>query len=261
LGYFTIEGALAEYESLTVEQRGAVATVRLNRPDKHNALNAQLSHELIEALDRLEADDGVNVIVLTGAGEKAFCAGADMAEAVGGDGPDASEVGAPAQAVARVLRTAKPIIAAVNGYAYGGGAVLAINCDIRIASENAKFRFVGASYGLVVGAFQLPRIVGAPLAKELIFTARTIDSQEALRIGLANHVVALEKLEATVAETALAIAANSRAAVMASKRVIDIATANKDALRHEVEANVELRKSEEHRERFRAAAQRVTGGK
>ena len=261
MGYFTIEGALAEYESLTVEKRGAVATVRLNRPDKLNALNAQLSHELIEALDRLEADDGVNVIVLTGAGEKAFCAGADMAEAVGGDGPDASEVGAPAQAVARVLRTAKPIIAAVNGYAYGGGAVLAINCDIRIASENAKFRFVGASYGLVVGAFQLPRIVGAPLAKELIFTARTIDSQEALRIGLANHVVALEKLEATVAETALAIAANSRAAVMASKRVIDIATANKDALRHEVEANVELRKSEEHRERFRAAAQRVTGGK
>jgi enoyl-CoA hydratase len=251
---------MADYTSLIVEKTGAVGTVRLNRPDKHNALNAQLSHELIDALDRLEADDGVNVIVLTGAGERAFCAGADMAEAVGGNGPDSSNVGAPAQAVARLLRTAKPIIAAVNGYAYGGGAVLAINCDIRIASENAKFRFVGASYGLVVGAFQLPRIVGAPLAKELIFTARTIDAQEALRIGLVNHLVPLEKLEATVAETALAIAANSRAAVMASKRVIDIATANKDALRREVEANVELRKSEEHRERFRAAAMRVTGG-
>ena len=249
------------YESLIVEKTGAVGTVRLNRPEKHNALNAQLSHELIDALDRLEADDDVNVIVLTGAGEKAFCAGADMAEAVGGDGPDPSNVGAPAQAVARVLRTAKPVIAAVNGYAYGGGAVLAINCDIRIASENAKFRFVGASYGLVVGAFQLPRVVGAPLAKELIFTARTIGAQEALRIGLVNHVVPVEKLESTVMEMALAIAANSRAAVMASKRVIDTATGSQEALHQEVEANQGLRKSDEHQERFRAAAKRVTGGK
>ena len=249
------------YASLIVEKTGAVGTVRLNRPEKHNALNAQLSHELIAALDALEADDEVNVIVLTGAGEKAFCAGADLAAAVGGNGPDSSNVGAPAQAVARVLRTAKPIIAAVNGYAYGGGAVLAINCDIRIASENAKFRFIGASYGLVVGAFQLPRVVGAPLAKELIFTARTIDAQEALRIGLVNHLTPIEKLESTVMETALAIAANSRAAVMASKQVIDTATSNREAFRQEVEANQGLRKSDEHQERFRAAAKRVTGGK
>jgi enoyl-CoA hydratase len=248
-----------EYESLIVEQAGAVATIRLNRPEKHNALNAKLSRELIDALDGLESDDGVHVLVLTGAGEKAFCAGADMAEAVGKN--DAGYVGAPAEAAARVLRTGKPIIAAVNGYAYGGGAVLAINCDIRVASESARFRFVGASYGLVVGAFQLPRIVGAPLAKELIFTTRTIDAQEALRIGLVNHVVPLEKLEAMVMEMAAAIAANSRAAVIASKAVIDTATSNREALRQEVEANRELRQSEEHRERFRAAAMRVTGGK
>ena len=250
-----------EYESLIIEKTDAVGTVRLSRPEKHNALNAQLSQELIAALDALEADDDVNVIALTGAGEKAFCAGADMAEAVGGNGPDTSNVGAPAQAVARVLRTAKPIIAAVNGYAYGGGAVLAINCDIRIGSENAKFRFVGASYGLVVGAFQLPGIVGAPLAKELIFTARTIDAQEALRIGLLNHVVPLEKLEPAVMEMAAAIAANSRPAVMASKQVIDAATSNGEALRQEVEANQGLRKSDEHLQRFRAAAMRVTGDK
>ncbi len=249
------------YESLIVEQTGAVATIRLNRPEKHNALNAQLSHELIDALDKIEGDDAVNVIVLTGAGEKAFCAGADMAEAVGAGGTNSGYVGAPAEAVARVLRTRKPIIAAVNGYSYGGGALLAINCDIRIASEDARFRFVGASYGLVVGAFQLPRIVGAPLAKELIFTARTIDAQEALRIGLVSHMVPLEELEATVTEMALAIAANSRAAVMESKQVIDIATSNREAFRREVEANLELRQSEEHQERFRAAAMRVTGGK
>ncbi len=254
-----------DYESVIVENSGAVGVVRLNRPEKHNALNARLSHELIAALDELEADDAVNVIVLTGAGEKAFCAGADMAEAVGpdssGNASDGGAPGPPAEAVARVLRTRKPIIAAVNGYAYGGGAVLAINCDIRIASENARFRFVGASYGLVVGAFQLPRIVGAPLAKELIFTARTVDAQEALRIGLANRVVPLDELEGTVAEMAQAIASHSRAAVMASKEVIDIATSNREALRREVEENVQLRRSEEHRARFRAAAQRVTGGK
>ncbi len=251
-----------DYESLIVKHTGAVATIRLNRPEKHNALNARLCHELIDALDRLEADDGVNVLILTGAGEKAFCAGADMAEAVGGDRPkDSGDVSAPAQAVARVLRTRKPIIAAVNGYAYGGGAALAVNCDIRIASENARFRFVGASYGLVVGAFQLPRIVGAPLAKELIFTARTVEAQEALRLGLVNHLVPLERLERTVGEMAAAIAANSRAAVMASREVIALATSGRDALRREVEANVELRQSEEHRERFRAAAQRVTGEK
>jgi enoyl-CoA hydratase/carnithine racemase len=250
-----------DYESLILEHTGAVATVRLNRPEKHNALSAHLCHELIEALDGLEADDAVNVIVLTGVGEKAFCAGADMAEAVGHSETNPSEVSAPAQAVVRVLRTAKPIIAAVNGYAYGGGALLAINCDIRIASDNARFRFVGASYGLVVGASQLPRITGAPLTKELIFTARTIDAPEALRIGLVNHVVPLERLEAAVSEMAQAIAANARAAVMASKEVIDAATSSREAIRREVEANLELRQSDEHRERFRAAAQRVTGEK
>ncbi len=250
-----------DYETLIVEQTGGIATIRLNRPDKHNALSARLCHEIIDALDALEADDAVNVLILTGVGEKAFCAGADMAEATGTGGAKASDVGAPAQAVARVLGTRKPIIAAVNGYAYGGGAFLAVNCDIRVASENASFRFVGASYGLVVSAFQLPRIVEAPLAKELIFTARTIDAKEALRIGLVNHLVPLDELEPTVMEMAQAIAANSRAAVMASKEVIDIATASADALRREVEANRELRQSREHRERFRDAATRVTGDK
>ncbi|MBI2914174.1 MAG: enoyl-CoA hydratase/isomerase family protein [Chloroflexi bacterium] len=241
-----------------------VAIIRLNRPEKHNALNARLSSELIDCLDALEGDDEVRVIVLTGGGDKAFCAGADMAEATSGEGGSASGGGAPtgpAQAAARLLRVRKPVIAAVNGYAYGGGAVLAINCDIRIASENARFRFVGASYGLVVGASQLPRIVGAPVAKELIFTARTVDAAEALRIGLANLVVPLARLEATVLEMARAIADNSPAAVRASKEVIDLATGSKDAGRRELEHNAELRQSPEHVERFRQAARRVTGGK
>jgi len=247
------------FEAVILDREGSIATIRLNRPDKHNAISSLMSREMIEALDALEADDDVRVIVLTGSGGRAFCAGADMAEAVevqstGTDGKDFA-----AQAAIRLARVRKPVIAAVNGYAYGGGAVFAIACDIRIASGNARFRFVGASYGLSVGASQLPRLVGAPMAKELIFTARTVDADEALRIGLVNHVVEQADLPHFVIEMAAQIAANSPAAVLASKEVIDIATANRDAARREMEHNATLRQSEEHRSRFRAAAERVTG--
>lgn len=250
-----------QYNALILERLAHIATIRLNRLDKHNAINSEMSGELIETLNDLDSDDGVRVIVLTGAGEKAFCAGADMAEAVAGPIDGRATNDSAARAAQRLLLTRKPVIAAVNGYAYGGGAVLAINCDIRICSENARFRFVGASYGLVVGASQLPRIVGAPVAKELIFTARTVDATEALRIGLANHVVPLADLGSTVIEMADEIAQNSMTSVMASKEVINIATANRDAAKRELEHNLELRQSAEHKERFRAAAKRVTGEK
>lgn len=246
------------YEAIILDREGHIATIRLNRADKHNAISSTMSREMIEALDAVEADEDVRVIILTGVGDKAFCAGADMAEAVqvqstGSDGKDFA-----AQAAIRLARVKKPIIAAVNGYAYGGGAVFAIACDIRIASDNARFRFVGASYGLSVGASQLPRLVGAPMAKELIFTARTVDADEALRIGLVNHVVEQVELPNFGMEMAAQIAANSPAAILASKEVIDIATANKDAAKREMQHNAVLRASEEHRSRFKAAADRVT---
>lgn len=251
---------MMDYEAIIVQREGPIATIRLNRPDKHNAINSVMSREMIEALDALEAADDVRVIVLTGAGDKAFCAGADMAEAVQvqSDGRDGKDFAA--QAAIRLARVRKPVIAAVNGHTYGGGGVFAVACDIRIASDNARFRFVGASYGLSVGASQLPRLVGAPMAKELIFTARTVDADEALRIGLVNHVVEQAELAHFVMEMAAQIAANSPAAILASKEVIDIATANKDAARREMEHNATLRQSEEHRSRFKAAADRVTGG-
>jgi len=112
----------------------------------------------------------------------------------------------------------------------------------------------------VVGASQLPRIVGASIAKELIFTARVLESEEALRIGLANRVVPQGELAAIVAEVASAVAANSPTAVMASKEVIDLATSIAEAGKREMELNLELRQGEDHRERFREAAERVTGG-
>jgi len=246
------------YNAIILERDGHIATIYLNRPDKHNAINAQMSGGLIESLDEREVNAGPRATVLPGRVGKASGPGADMAEAIGTAGDSRRD--AAARAAIRLLRTKRPTIAAVNGYAYGGGAVFAINCDIRVCSETAKFRFVGATYGLVVGASQLPRIVGGPVAKELIFTARVVDAEEALRIGLANSVVSLAQLEAAAAEMASAIAANSPSSVAASKEVIDLATGSAEAQRREMEHNLELRQSDDHRERFRAAAERVTGG-
>jgi enoyl-CoA hydratase len=250
---------MPDFEAIIHERRGPIAIIRLNRLEKHHAINSVMSRELVECLDALEADDDVRVIVLTGAGEKAFCAGADMAEAMarGTDGRGTND--SAASAAWRLSQVKKPLIAAVNGYAYGGGAVFAVACDIRVASDSARFRFVGTSYGLSVGASQLPRLVGAPMAKELIFTARTVDADEALRIGLVNHVVPFSELETKVTEMAEAISQNSPAAIRASKEVIDVATLQLEAVKREGEHNRELRASEEHRSRFKAAAERVTG--
>jgi len=252
---------MSDFEAIIHERHGPTAVIRLNRPEKHNAINSVMSRDLIECLDALDADDDVRVIVLTGAGDKSFSAGADMSESMsrGTEGRGTND--SAAQAAFRLSKVRKPVIAAVNGYAYGGGAVFAIACDIRVASDTARFRFVGASYGLSVGASQLPRLVGAAMSKELIFTARTVDADEALRIGLVNRVVPLAALEAAVVEMANAIAQNSPAAIRAAKEVIDLATLNLGAVRREGEHNRELRASDDHRSRFSAAAERVTGEK
>ena len=249
---------MSEFRAIILEYHGTTAVVRLNRVEKHNAISREMADELVRCLDALGANPDVRVIVLTGAGDKAFCAGADMAEVALGAQPEGEERRDwAAQAAVRLVRAGKPVIAAVNGYAYGGGAIFAVCCDIRICAASARFRFVGATYGLAVGASMLPRVVGGPMAKELIFTARTVDAEEALSIGLANHVVPDADLERTVLEMAAQIAGNSPAAIAASKEVIDIATSTKDAARRELEHNMALRQSEDHVSRFRAAAERV----
>jgi len=240
---------------LSCDVREGIALVRMNRPEKHNAFHRELSSAVSDVIDRLEADDAVRVIVLTGSG-KAFSAGADMTEALAS--LDAGARGdAMAQAVVRVARCAKPVIAAVNGYAFGGGAALACACDLRVASERASFRFPGASYGLVVGGSQLPRIVGAPKAKELIFSARVVGAEEAERIGLVNRVVPHEALEDATWELARQIAEQSPPAVRWSKAVIDAASTVEKGIELEIEANRALRGSPEHVARFRAATERV----
>ena len=248
-------------ETVLYERDGPVAVVRLNRPEKLNAINRELSGALAETIGALEADEAVQAIVLTGNG-RAFCAGADMKERKEAmdQGPVQPGAAGGANGVAAVARATKPVIAAINGHAYGGGAHLAVCCDIRLAAATATFRFVGASYGLVVGGTQLSRIVGPALAKELLFTARVIDAAEAERIGLVNHVIAPAELLGAAVAMAKEIAANSPPALRWAKRIVDAATVIEKGVELEAQADRELRASAEHATRFREAAQRVVGG-
>lgn len=243
-------------DTVLVDRDEAVAIVRLHRPEKHHAFNAQLAGDLMTTLVALRDDASARVVVITGSGDKAFCAGQDMAEATSGE---ATRDGATlAQVYAELGRYPTPVIAAVNGYCYGGGAMLAVLCDIRLAAERATFRFPGAAYGLVVAAARLPAVVGAAKAKELIYTGRVVGSAEALAMGLVNHVYPNEALLAEAVAMAKQIAANSVEAVRLSKAVVDTATLSGPAEQGEAAANKKLRASPEHRERFRAAADNVT---
>lgn len=246
--------------SLVLEERdGAVALIKLNRPERHHALSRALSAALDAAIERAEGDPDVQVIVLTGTGDRAFCAGGDMLEMSGVEGKDAPAVGRGVDPYNRLSQTALPVIAAINGYCYGGGARLAVACDIRLASTSATFRLPGAEYGLVVAAATLPRLVGAAKAKELIFTARKFDAAEALTIGLVNSVHEPAQLLPAALEMAHTIAGMSAEAVRISKQVIDAATLSDEASTMEADANRVLRGSSEQAARFRQATTRVTG--
>lgn len=245
-------------QAVVLEGReGPIAVLTLNRPARHNAVNHELGAALGAAIDRAATDESVRVLVITGAGDRAFCAGADMAEAVGSPRP--AGPGGAGHAISRISACAKPVVAAINGYCYGGGAALASVCDIRLAAETATFRFPGAEYGLVVAAAHLPRITGAAKAKELILSARRFEAAEALATGFVNAVHPAKALMPAVLELAGAIAANSPDAVQASKAVIDAASLSHEAIRLEAEVNRRLRQGDDHRNRFRDAAQRVTG--
>lgn len=251
-------------ESVVLEERhGGVLLLTLSRPEKHNAFNRAMHVRLAEALDQAERAN-VRVIVITGAGDRAFSAGADMTEAGRADRPPSGSAGdgqpaARTSGIARIGSTPLPVIAAVNGYCYGGGALLAIISDIRLASENATFRLPGSEYGLVVAASTLPRLVGAAKAKELIYLTKVVDADEALRIGLVNAVYPQSELVPAAIEMAQRIAGFHVGAIQAAKRVIDAATLSDEAREIEAATNRELRGSPEQVARFNSAADRVTG--
>jgi enoyl-CoA hydratase len=237
---------------------GGVGTLRLNRPDKRNAMSADLASDLHGAIEALDANPDVVAIVLTGSGG-AFSAGADMNESLAAYERGERGFNPAARAAARVAASAKPTIAAIEGPAYGAGALLACACDIRLVTPNARFRFPGSEYGLVVGAAALPTLVGPAIAKELLYSSRVVDAEEAVRIGLANRVVEQDALEGEARTLAGSIAAASPLALGWIKRVVNAAVTGADASRLESEADLQTRGGPDHITRFSAATNRITG--
>ena len=192
---------MSDYEDILYDETDAVATITINRPERLNALRMQSYEELIHALDRAAWDDAIGVIVLTGAGDRAFCIGGDNADAKStrrGRGA----IGVPVEYIHTMIRDApKPVIARVNGYAIGGGNVLATLCDLTIACESAQFGQVGPKVGSVdpgYGTAYLARIIGEKKAREMWYLCRRYTAHEAQAMGLVNAVVADDALDAEV---------------------------------------------------------------
>jgi 3-hydroxypropionyl-coenzyme A dehydratase len=190
---------------IQLEPRGEIAIIKINRPEALNAVNTDVIAELSRTIDIVGADDGTKAIIITGVGERSFCAGADIAYIVNIDPIKAEKYASSAQAVLnKIERLEKPVIAAVNGFALGGGCELALACDIRIASGNAKIGQPEVTIGIPPGwggTQRLARIVGPAKAKELIFTGKMITAEEAAQIGLVNKVVNLEPEDQSQSQT------------------------------------------------------------
>ena len=210
---------------ITTSKDEGVCVVKINRPTKLNAMNIDVAREIISTFQQLDKDDSVKVIVLTGEGDKAFSAGADI-EYMSKISADESEVYAKIgqEVTATVENVSKPTIAAVNGFALGGGCEVAMSCDIRIASENARMGQPEVTIGIPPGwggTQRLMRIVGIAKAKELVYTGKMIKAAEAKEIGLVNNVVPLESLMEEVMSMAKTIASNATLAVRMSKTAIN----------------------------------------
>ena len=212
-------------ENVLIAKEGHVATITINRPKALNALSTAVLTDLNAALDEVAADQDVYALIITGAGEKSFVAGADIAEMKDKSVEEAAEYGKFGNAAFRKIETFRcPVIAAVNGFALGGGCELAMSCDIRVASENAVFGQPEVGLGITPGfggTQRLARLVGAGIAKEMIYTARNIKADRAAQIGLVNKVVAAEELSATVMKMAQGIAKNAPIAVAYAKKAIN----------------------------------------
>lgn len=213
------------YETILVNTEKNVATITFNRPKALNALNDQLLTELSAALDEIAAQKDIHVLVLTGAGNKAFVAGADITELATLDEPQGKACSQKGHdAIGKLQELDIPVIAAVNGFALGGGSEMALASDFIYASETAKFGLPEITLGIIPGfggTQRLPRAVGANMAKEMILTGKMITAAEAKEIGMVNKVVAPEALIDEVMKTAEAIAAKGRFPVRSAKKAIN----------------------------------------
>jgi enoyl-CoA hydratase len=213
------------FENLILEKRAAVAVITLNRPAVLNALNSVLLEELSQAMEEVVADDTIRVVLLTGAGPKAFAAGADIAEIAGMDRAAGEAYARRGQDVFRCMETmGKPVIAVIQGFALGGGCELAMACTLRIASENARFGQPEVKLGLTPGfggTQRLARLVGRGAAMKMLLTGALIPTAEALRIGLVDEVVPADALMTRAEALAAEIAANAPIALRYTMAAVD----------------------------------------
>ena len=231
---------MSVYETITLERRGAVAILTINRPDKLNALSRQVHQEGVAALDELKKDDSVRVVVITGSGEKAFIAGADIKEF-----QEQTPMSQRDEFHERTLFNSidtfpKPVIAMINGFCLGGGNELALACDLRICSENARFSQPEINLALIPGGGgtqRLTRLIGEGRAMQLTLTGDMIDAQTAFNFGLVNHVYPAAELETKTMELANKIAEKAPIALQLAKEAVKFASRSNldEGLRREVD--------------------------
>ena len=214
-------------DSILLDVDGALATITLNRPEVRNAFNVAAWHALREAVSRASQTEGVRAIVLKGAGEKAFAAGADVKEFETHRSNVLQSSGYShmlEEALGSVARAPQPVIAMIRGFCVGGGCELANACDIRIASDDARIGITPAKLGVILGfqeVRELVALIGAGKAKELLFTGRLMDAQEALRVGWLNHAVPVEELESFTHDFVESFIHNAPLTIQAAKRAVN----------------------------------------
>jgi len=214
-----------EFKYIIYEKSGGIATITLNRPEALNAFSKEVIEEILKALEDVKADENTRVVILTGAGEKAFSAGADIKAMKGMNALKARELSLMGEKLCDALENLeKPVIAAINGYALGGGLEVAMACDIRIASENARMGQTEINIGLIPGwggTQRLTRLIGKTKAKELIFTGKIVDAKTAEQLGIVNMVVPTEKFREAVQQFAAELASKAPVALKVAKALIN----------------------------------------
>jgi 2-(1,2-epoxy-1,2-dihydrophenyl)acetyl-CoA isomerase len=214
-----------DYEKLIVTKKDGVGIIRMNSPQNMNALESRLVEELLIVIKDMEVDNGIGAVILTGA-DKAFCAGGDLDKLARGFSSDEgyTYMKGFADLVRGLTNIQKPLIAAVNGFAVGAGFCIAMLTDIIIASERAKFGMAFVNVGLIpdlAGTYTLPRLIGVHRAKELVFSGRMIDAEEARFMGIANRVVAADELDSIALEIAASFASGPRIAIKFAKLLLN----------------------------------------
>ncbi len=214
-----------EFKLIIYEKSEGVATITLNRPEALNAFNRESVEEILQAVDDAKRDESVHVLILTGAGEKAFSAGMDIKSMAGMNALKAREISLMGERLCLAFEAfEKPVIAAINGYALGGGLEVAMACDLRIASETSKLGQTEINIGLIPGwggTQRLTRLIGKTKAKELVFTGRMIDANTAERLGIVNKVVPASEFREAARQFALDLAAKAPVALRVAKALIN----------------------------------------